>query len=202
MTANSLQPEADKKDRPERKHLQLLKKIKNICAASLFVTGIILSCGREPDVSAFYRESSAYYAESSRGDMSPAGRSGDTLIRRSDFLYAVSDYESVDARQLKEMPAEIRAVFIKKLLLRRAAIQEGMREDMYSSLEALQFILPRLEKIMEEYYYFKKAQNLPTVSRLSADDIQKEAAMRMYAERRKELMQRLIKRQNPFEVFP
>lgn len=80
------------------------------------------------------------------------GKSGDATVTEGSFLYSDGN-RVVDAARLKSISEGVRRLYIKKHLLRQIAIARGIDDDIYDSPEAAAFILPRLEKIMEEYYY-------------------------------------------------
>lgn len=84
------------------------------------------------------------------------GKSGSHVIRERDFAYEGVEGVTIQPSDLQNMDAGIRSLTIRKEVLRRLIIEEGIREGIYVSADAAAFLQPRLEKILEEYYYYKK----------------------------------------------
>ncbi len=80
------------------------------------------------------------------------GKSGTLSVTEGSFFYADGN-RVLDADGLKPIAEGVRRLYIKKHLLRQLAIAKGIEENIFDSPEAAAFILPQLEKIMEEYYY-------------------------------------------------
>ncbi len=56
---------------------------------------------------------------------------------------------------------EARSLALRRLALRRLAVAAGQSEGIYSSEEAARYIAPRLEKILEDYYYLHMNPDSP-----------------------------------------
>ncbi len=84
------------------------------------------------------------------------GKSGSQQIRERDFAYDTADGGTIQPSDLRNMDAGLRGLTIRKALLRRLVVEQGIREGIFTSADAAAFLQPKLEKILEEYYYYKK----------------------------------------------
>lgn len=123
-------------------------QINPLCLVGAF---ILFAACNEPVVDVYDRLKDNF-AERSVAQGRLLGKSGDATVSEGDFLYSDGN-RVVDADGLKSISEGVRRLYIKKYLLRKLAIERGVSDDIYDSPEAAAFILPRLEKIMEEYYY-------------------------------------------------
>lgn len=187
------------------------------------------SCSGKPAVSHFYQTTKEYFEKLSQGSSPDGvlGTSGDIKVTRGDFRYASSDLESFSGKDLDQLPDGMRTLLIKKMLLRRMAVEQGLKEGIFDTPEAAGYILPRLERILDEYYYYQKADfermqadsqkiipdeealkefsksrpgTTPDQAHQAASRIAQEAAMRRFVEKRRLLMEELIRKYPTIEV--
>lgn len=85
------------------------------------------------------------------------GKSGDITIGRNELYYANAAYGVSSPEEILSLSESARRLVIQKLLLRRMAIQQGDERGYYSTDEAARYLAPRMEKLLEEYYYHKAA---------------------------------------------
>lgn len=197
----------------------------------------IMSCGKHGDLStAFENELDDYGLLESRatfkGDI--IGRAGSVEISEKDFMYVDATGEAIGPRELRSMDPGLRAMLVKKALLRRMVIKKGMDEEIFENPEAIEYIIPRMEKIFEEYYYYR-ASNPSVVRREVEQVVPDEAALRALldsdaelknqnatmddmskqreiviqrlivkkmAQKRREVIDAILKSSPPIEVFP
>jgi hypothetical protein len=110
------------------------------------------------------------------------GRTGDVVVGETDFFYAMSDTAVLSSDDLKAMEPGVRKLTIKKELLRRAVVASGIREGLYSDREAAEFLVPRLERLLEEYYYYKKG-GYADIERKTERAMPDDAALKELAEK-------------------
>lgn len=84
------------------------------------------------------------------------GNFGKVAISRKNFAYYNMDGRVYTFSDVQDMPASLRDEVFRRELLRREIIRQGYEEGIYKDAEAEAYIWPRLEKILEEYYHFKK----------------------------------------------
>lgn len=80
------------------------------------------------------------------------GKTGDVHVTEARFAYA-DGQRVVDSEKLSRVDTGVRRLYIQKHLLRQLVIERGLDEGIYNTPEAAAFLLPRLERAMEEYYY-------------------------------------------------
>ncbi|MEQ9367280.1 MAG: hypothetical protein RIF32_23820 [Leptospirales bacterium] len=85
------------------------------------------------------------------------GRSGDITVGANELYYANAAYGVSGPEEILALSESARRLVIQKLLLRRLAIQAGDERGYYADEEAARYLAPRLEKLLEEYYYHKAA---------------------------------------------
>lgn len=83
---------------------------------------------------------------------------GEVRVSEADFALAS---ESGSVSQLDRAQKEARTLALRRLALRRLAVAAGQSEGIYSSEEAARYIAPRLEKILEDYYYLHMNPDSP-----------------------------------------
>lgn len=93
-------------------------------------------------------------------------KSGEYEIRQSDANFARENLTVLTGEEITELPLNSRRLALTALMLRRLAIQEGLKDDIFNTPDAREYILPRLEKILEEYYYYKLSQEASWSGRL------------------------------------
>ncbi|MBE7438194.1 MAG: hypothetical protein HS115_07020 [Spirochaetales bacterium] len=108
------------------------------------------SCNR-PDLMTVYRNAMETYS-------SPdwLARAGSIQVTKRNFFYATGS-EVIDLPELELLPGEARQIVLKKVIARRLAIASGAKTGIYESEEAAKYILPRLEAILEDYYYLQQS---------------------------------------------
>ena len=144
----------------------------------LFFFCTLVSCGGSSADEA-YRNLALYAkqtsASNSTSDLSirrkPAGKFGNIILLNEELNYVLDNNRSLDHEALQEMSAALRSLVIKKQLLRRRIIELGMQAGIYDTPEAARFLLPRLEKILEDYYFSKKGDFAKIEKRVQALDI-------------------------------
>jgi len=197
----------------------------------------IMSCGNHGDLSAaFENELDDYTLLESRAAFGTdlLGRVGGVEISEKDFMYVDATGETIGPGELRSMDAGLRAMVVKKALLRRMVIKKGMEEKIFENPEAIEYIVPRMEKIFEEYYYYR-ASNPSVVRREVEQVVPDEAALRALldsdpdlkkqnatmddmnkqrevviqrliskkmAQKRREVIDAILKSSPPIEVFP
>lgn len=84
------------------------------------------------------------------------GSLGKVGISRKNFAYYNMDGRVYEFDDVKDMPASLREEIIRRELLRREFVRRGYEEGVFNDAEAEAYIWPRMEKILEEYYHYKK----------------------------------------------
>ncbi len=112
--------------------------------------------------------------------------SGELHLKGSDMGYAVSLDRVYTMQELKNLEPGVQRLLLKKALLRKMALQAGLDEKVFASREALQYILPRLERVMEDYYYYNKG-GYETIARETARLDPGDAVMKEFLEKNKAL---------------
>ena len=143
-------------------------------------------CRDTPDVEKLHSQLSRTITNTSKKSKI-IGKFGNIKLRENELSYAVSLNKVKTINSLKQNSKSVRKLYIKKALLRKMIIQKGFSQNVYDSPEAAAFILPRLEKILEDYY-FQKAGNFKGLERkigaISPDDrvindfLQKKSALK------------------------
>lgn len=134
-----------------------------------------VACARS-DINKSYRNLANRVSNESKSSATNArlGRFGEIDVDKDSFLYFESNRLTVDAGELESLSSSTRRLLIKKLLLRKMIIRTGMEEDIYNSPQAARYILPRMEKVLEDYYFFHKG-NFPGIKkklrRITPDDV-------------------------------
>ncbi|MBX7059352.1 MAG: hypothetical protein K1X75_14910 [Leptospirales bacterium] len=59
---------------------------------------------------------------------------------------------------LQGMATEARNLALRRLALRRLAIAEGFRLGIFESSEAASYLAPRIEQLLEDYYYYERGR--------------------------------------------
>ncbi len=85
-------------------------------------------------------------------------RSGKHVVRKSETAFARQNMSALTADEVADLPASARSLLLRRLMLRRLCIEDGLSRGIFDTDEARRFILPRLEKILEEYYIFERSQ--------------------------------------------
>lgn len=85
------------------------------------------------------------------------GSAGDITIGERQLYYANAAYGVSEPEDILALSDGARRLVIQKLLLRRLAIEAGEDEGYFSDEEAARYLAPRLEKLLEEYYYHRAA---------------------------------------------
>lgn len=86
-----------------------------------------------------------------------AGQAGDITLHDNELFYANAAYGVSTPKDIAGLSDGARRLVIQKLLLRRLAIERGADEGYYSGEEAARWLAPRLDKLLEEYYYHRAA---------------------------------------------
>lgn len=82
---------------------------------------------------------------------------GPIKLSRNNIYYVNSAGRLLRNDEILALPEGARRLILKKVLLRQLAVHAGRSESLYNDAEALEYILPRMEKILENYYYYKKS---------------------------------------------
>lgn len=101
------------------------------------------------------------------------GRAGELTVDDANLYYANAAYDAASPEELAALSEGARRLVIQKILLRRLAVQRAFEEDLLEDPEAARFLWPRMEKLIEEYYYYKTgnfAQIEREVARMRPDD--------------------------------
>ena len=153
---------------------------------------VFVACN-EPIVE-IYGQLKGSYAERSAVAGRVLGKSGDHAVSEGDFLYSDGN-RVVDAQKLKGISEGVRRLYIKKHLLRQIAIAQGIEDDVYDSHEAAAFILPRFEKILEEYYYHHEGRFDSIAARTRKDLRPDDAALDEFTKKNPAVKQAGLKRE-------
>ncbi len=90
------------------------------------------------------------------------GAFGKAAISRKSFAYHNVDGRVYTFSDVQDMPASLREEVFRRELLRREIIRRGYEEGIYKDADAEAYIWPRMEKVLEEYYHYKK-QDYPRI---------------------------------------
>ncbi|MCB1315378.1 MAG: hypothetical protein KDK27_05450 [Leptospiraceae bacterium] len=100
-----------------------------------------------------YHDMRNYVYSSDTKDEKVYARSGNVTLMKSELQYANQAGRVLTPDEILELPEGARRLLLKKLLLRKIAISKGENEDIYGTPEAAAYLLPRIEQLLEEYYY-------------------------------------------------
>lgn len=121
------------------------------------IVGFVMGNRTSPDslyLHGMEKIESAHYADGIRE--LELGKVGSVSVKNGDFVYeVVPGGETLYYSSLASMEIGERNLLIKKLLLRRLAVKHGISEGVYGDTDALLYIIPRLERVLEDYYYEK-----------------------------------------------
>ncbi len=81
---------------------------------------------------------------------------GKTTLSRANFAFYNMDGRTYVYDDVQDMPVSLREEVYRRELLRREIVRRGYEEGLYKDAEAEAYIWPRMEKILEEYYHYKK----------------------------------------------
>ncbi len=81
---------------------------------------------------------------------------GEGLDLHSSKLLFATPEKVFEWKDVEGMSERERGLLLKRAFVRRAAVRSGLAEKMFDSEEAARYIFPRLEMILEDYYYYKK----------------------------------------------
>ncbi|MCE9598108.1 MAG: hypothetical protein K8S54_09100 [Spirochaetia bacterium] len=84
------------------------------------------------------------------------GRLGAIEVGEGDFLLG-GTVDSIDSSELGELSKQAREMAIRQMTVRRYVITKGIEEKAFEDTEAARYLYPRIERILEEYYYYRKA---------------------------------------------
>lgn len=125
----------------------------------LFFAVLSLLCCVACDPAGELSELSHELRESAHGEEggAVAGKAGDLILHEGELFYANAAYGVSTPEDIAGLSDGARRLVIQKLLLRRLAIERGESEGYYSGDEAARWLAPRLDKLLEEYYYHRAA---------------------------------------------
>jgi len=151
--------------------------------AYVVLLSILSSCGNKIDTKSFYGSVlKTVKHEEGRDTAGIVATSGDVRVREDDFLYQLNDNLVLDKNDLRTFSQDLRKVLLKKAVLRRLAIQEGIGRDLFADEAAARYILPRFEKMLEEYYY-RRAANYDAIFARVKSIAPDETVMQAYIEK-------------------
>lgn len=81
---------------------------------------------------------------------------GDLFLTSKNFQYFHANGKVYKREGIPEGAIALRRELYKKQFIRKKIIGMGLAEKMYSDKRAMEYIWPRLEKILEEFYYYRK----------------------------------------------
>lgn len=84
------------------------------------------------------------------------GTLGKTIISQKNLAFYNMDGRVYGFDEIQNMPQSLKDEIFRRELLRREVIRRGFEEGLFKDAEAEAYIWPRMEKILEEYYYYKK----------------------------------------------
>jgi hypothetical protein len=94
--------------------------------------------------------------QNSEAEKGKLGTFGKTTLSRANFAYYNIDGRSYTFAEVQDMPQALREEIYRRELLRREIVRRGLEEGVFKGAEAEAYIWPRMEKILEEYYHYKK----------------------------------------------
>jgi hypothetical protein len=147
-----------------------LEKTTNVVILIFFATALPM-CGLQKSLE---RAMNAMESDVSDAPASKVlGRAGELTVDDANFYYANAAYDASSPEELSALSEGARRLVIQKILLRRLAVQKAFEEDLLSDPEAARYLWPRMEKLIEEYYYYKTGnfqQIEREVARMRPDD--------------------------------
>jgi hypothetical protein len=123
-----------------------------IVLPSLLFFMLVNACGKSLETERYYGKLEKITGV---GEGSIVAEAGD--IRLSEEAeYLLSERDTINLVKAQSLDASIRDLLIQKALLRKAAVREGLDKGYFGDEGAAHYILPRIEKILEDYYYVRE----------------------------------------------
>jgi len=97
---------------------------------------------------------------------------GNLNITSKSFFYRISDEKIITSNDIHSLNHSVKSALLGKAMLRKMALHDGKNLNLFESDEAEAFILPHLEKIMEDYYYKKMSENAGNVQNVKIHIVQ------------------------------
>lgn len=82
-------------------------------------------------------------------------RAGIHVLHASESAFARENLSVLSAVDVATLPSNARQLLLKRRMLRRLSIEDGIQRGIFESADAGDYILPRLEKVLEDYYLYK-----------------------------------------------
>lgn len=82
-------------------------------------------------------------------------RAGTYIVHASETAFARENLSVLSAVDVATLPSNARQLLLKRRMLRRLSIEDGIQRGIFESADAREYILPRLEKVLEDYYLYK-----------------------------------------------
>lgn len=95
-------------------------------------------------------------------------KAGNHQIQQGDSSFARDNYSVLTPVEIAELPSNSRRLALTALMLRKLTIEDGLDKGIFDTPDAHKYILPRLEKVMEDYYYYKLSEEEIWSERLRA----------------------------------
>lgn len=114
----------------------------------LFFTG----CEGQNTFSNFFQKE--LFVKDSGGDV--LAIFSDVSANKNNFVYYEDDDQGViDSSFLETLSVEQQEFYLKKFLLQRHFIADGLKKDIFSDEKARRYLLPRMAELLENYYFLE-----------------------------------------------
>ncbi len=141
--------------------------------SALFLVATVSVCGAcRPGIAGLYQ---AWSAGTEQGQV--LARLGKLQLRASSVFFSTQE-RTITPQEFARLALPQRELVLKQLLIRRQLIAEALRSGDFETEEARQYLLPRLERLLEEYHLKRLAQ------RRGREVLPPEAAVRRLLEKR------------------
>ena len=94
--------------------------------------------------------------QSGEAENGKLGSFGKITLSRGNFSFYNMDGRTYGFEDVQDMPVSLREEIYRRELVRREIVRRGYEEGLFNDAEAEAYIWPRMEKILEEYYHYKK----------------------------------------------
>lgn len=131
-----------------------MKRKKYLICAFSFVIAVVAFTACGSPVNKFADQQLKH--QNSEAETGKLGTFGKTTLSRENFAYYNIDGRSYTFADVQDMPQSLREEIYRRELLRREIVRRGLEEGVFKGAEAEAYIWPRMEKILEEYYHYKK----------------------------------------------
>lgn len=109
-------------------------------------------CGSKESFSHFFNEE--FFVKDKEGDV--LARFFDVIANNKNFVYYEDDTKLIiDSSLFHTLAVEKQEFYLKKFLLQRHFIADGLKQDIFSGEKARRYLLARMAEVLEDYYFLE-----------------------------------------------